>query len=118
MIKVNIMKNYLFKKPWPLACIVVIVLGACDPVDDGKGLDELVTGEKVMRHLQEFNRIAEENNGNRSSGTSGYEASIQYVKDLLDSKFKVQEQEFKYKHFKELENPQMSIVSPLSVIHI
>ena len=91
---------------------MVIVLGACDPVDDGKGLDELVTGEKVMRHLQEFNRIAEENNGNRSSGTSGYEASIQYVKYLLDSKFKVQEQEFKYKHFKELENPRMSIVSP------
>lgn len=44
---------------------------------------ECVTAEGVYEHLQAFQRIAEENGGNRASVTPGYDASVDYVVDVL-----------------------------------
>lgn len=42
-----------------------------------------VTGKAVHRHLQAFQRIADANDNNRATGTSGYEESARYVERTL-----------------------------------
>ncbi|HVH22573.1 MAG TPA: M28 family peptidase [Pseudonocardia sp.] len=42
-----------------------------------------VTGDGVYRHLQELQRIADANGGNRALGTPGYDASVDYVAGVL-----------------------------------
>jgi Zn-dependent M28 family amino/carboxypeptidase len=42
-----------------------------------------VTGDGVFRHLQELQRIADANAGNRALGTPGYDASVDYVAGVL-----------------------------------
>lgn len=42
-----------------------------------------VTGKAVYRHLQQFQKIADAHDGNRATGTSGYEASARYVEKTL-----------------------------------
>jgi len=46
-------------------------------------MQEVVTLEGVMRHLEAFQRIAENNGGNRSAATPGYEKSAAYVARAL-----------------------------------
>jgi aminopeptidase S len=41
--------------------------------------------ENVKAHLAEFQRIADENGGDRSHGSAGYQASIDYIKGQLDA---------------------------------
>ena len=38
-----------------------------------------VPSGKVLEHLEVFQAIANANNGNRASGTSGYRGSVDYV---------------------------------------
>ncbi|MGF0118524.1 M20/M25/M40 family metallo-hydrolase [Promicromonospora sp. Marseille-Q5078] len=49
----------------------------------GPDLSKKVTGERVFRHLEELQEIADENGGNRAAGTEGYEESAQYVEKVL-----------------------------------
>ncbi|QHC02284.1 M20/M25/M40 family metallo-hydrolase [Epidermidibacterium keratini] len=44
-----------------------------------------VTLEAVTEHLEQFQAIADANDGNRGAGTSGYEASAQYVEQTLQA---------------------------------
>jgi hypothetical protein len=53
-----------------------------DPVLPGR-LVGAVTGDGVFRHLQELQRIADANAGNRALGTPGYDASVDYVAGVL-----------------------------------
>ncbi|MEY1674842.1 MULTISPECIES: M28 family metallopeptidase [Gordonia] len=46
-------------------------------------LGEAVTIENVMAHVRAFRQIADNNGGNRAAGTSGYDASLDYVAGLL-----------------------------------
>ena len=58
-------------------------------------LRKAVTVEGVMKHLNALQDIADENNGNRAAGTSGYDASADYVKGVLEAAgYDVTEQEF------------------------
>nr|WP_296773050.1 M28 family peptidase [Rhodococcus sp. (in: high G+C Gram-positive bacteria)] len=67
---------------------------------DGPGLADAVTGDAVVAHLQELERIATDNNGNRAAGTSGYDASVDYVKGKLESAgFDVETPEFEFDQF-------------------
>ncbi|WP_370890591.1 M20/M25/M40 family metallo-hydrolase [Janibacter sp. GXQ6167] len=53
--------------------------------------------ENVMKHLQEFERIAKDHDGNRAAGTSGYEATAQYVeKELRKAGFAPKRQYFDF----------------------
>ncbi|AOW93286.1 amidohydrolase [Rhodococcus sp. WMMA185] len=70
------------------------------PPLDASALAASVTQDGVMRHLEELQRIADENDGNRASGTSGYAASVDYVAGILeDSGFDVQTPEFEFQKF-------------------
>ncbi|MGR2753788.1 M28 family peptidase [Agromyces arachidis] len=46
---------------------------------------ECVTPEGAMEHLQALQAIADANDDNRAAGTSGYEASVDYVTGVLEA---------------------------------
>jgi aminopeptidase S len=49
-----------------------------------------VSDARAMKHLQAMQKIADQHGGNRAAGTSGYDASVEYVVDVLrDSGFKI-----------------------------
>ncbi|AEG45618.1 M20/M25/M40 family metallo-hydrolase [Isoptericola variabilis] len=56
---------------------------AAPPEMPGKDLSKHVTGERVFKHLEAFQAIADAHGGNRAMGTSGYEASAEYVESVL-----------------------------------
>ena len=59
-----------------------------------------VTGDGVYRHLQELQRIADANAGNRALGTPGYDASVDYVVGVLrGAGYTVQTPEFTARRF-------------------
>lgn len=51
---------------------------------DTHALREAVTVEGMRRHLTQFQEIAEANDGLRTSGTPGYDASAAYVREMLE----------------------------------
>ena len=51
--------------------------------NDSKTITKAVTAERVYRHLEAFQEIADAHDGNRAAGTSGYEASAVYVEETL-----------------------------------
>nr|MDT0663413.1 M28 family peptidase [Micromonospora sp. DSM 115978] len=46
-------------------------------------LRHLVTADGVMKHLREFQRIADRNGGNRASGSAGYDVSLDYAEKVF-----------------------------------
>ena len=61
---------------------------------------ESVTVNRVNEHLAAFQAIADENEGTRASGTAGYDASVEYVKQTLEEAgYNVELQEFAFEFF-------------------
>jgi Zn-dependent M28 family amino/carboxypeptidase len=59
-----------------------------------------VTGDGAFRHIEELQRIADANNGNRALGTPGYDASVEYVaRTLRDAGYAVETPEFPARSF-------------------
>lgn len=59
-----------------------------------------VTSDAVAGHLEQFEKIAASNGGNRAAGTPGYDASVEYVVNLLeDNGFDVETPEFAFSSF-------------------
>ena len=59
-----------------------------------------VTGDNAFRHLEELQRIADANSGNRALGTPGYDASVEYVaRTLRDAGYTVETPEFTARSF-------------------
>ncbi|KAK6348737.1 hypothetical protein TWF718_006524 [Orbilia javanica] len=57
---------------------------SCPPVDS-KGVQRLVTKNKLMKNLKDLETIANWNGGNRAFNTPGYTASLNYIKSQLDT---------------------------------
>ena len=51
---------------------------------DASRLRQAVDAEDIKEHLKDLQDIALANDGNRASGQSGHEASVDYVEDVLD----------------------------------
>lgn len=49
----------------------------------GQRLERAVTAQRIREHLERFQQIATRNDGNRSLGTEGYDASVRYVVNRL-----------------------------------
>ncbi|VEG51447.1 aminopeptidase Y [Mycolicibacterium aurum] len=65
------------------------------PVDLGPDLSNKVGIDGVYRHLVKLQEIADANDGNRADGSPGYQASVDYVAQMLrDRGFDVQTPEF------------------------
>jgi Zn-dependent M28 family amino/carboxypeptidase len=75
-------------------------------------LEDAVTVAAILGHLREFERIADENDGNRAAGTPGHEATLAYVEEQLrDAGLDVEEQDFEFPEF-ELTGPSELGVGP------
>ena len=62
-----------------------------------------------MAHLKKLQEIADANDGNRALGTSGYDASVDYVaKTLRDKGFDVQTPEFEV-HLPFADEPSLTV---------
>ncbi|MGL4306704.1 MAG: M28 family peptidase [Mycobacteriaceae bacterium] len=86
------------------ASLVVAGCGSSPSVDsaDLNDIVQKVRLENLVGHLQKLEDIATANNGNRAAGTSGYDASVDYVVGLLrDKGFEVQTPEFEFTKFEE-----------------
>jgi Zn-dependent M28 family amino/carboxypeptidase len=72
------------------------------PKVSSQQLQDAVTVGGVLKHERVFQRIANRNDGNRASGTSGYDASADYVaKRLKKAGYRVRVQEFTFPKFTE-----------------
>jgi Zn-dependent M28 family amino/carboxypeptidase len=80
---------------------------------DGAKLRKALTVKGMLRHEQALQRISEENGGTRVSGTSGYDASVDYVvSQLTKAGYKPVVQPFEFAFFQELTPPTFEQVSP------
>ena len=60
-------------------------------------LQAAVSAENISVHLDAFQAIADANGGNRAAGTSGYDASAEYVEQQLEEAgYKTERQPFSY----------------------
>jgi hypothetical protein len=87
--------------------------GACHrPGQRGK-LRKAVAVAGILQHERAFQRIANNNDGTRASGTPGYNASADYViKKLRKAGYKVKRQTFTFPFFRELAPSELSLTSP------
>jgi len=74
---------------------------------------ECVTLEGVREHQAAFQAIADANNGIRTSGTPGYDASVDYVVDRMEAAgYDVTVQDFQFQTFIVLTPPILEQVAP------
>ena len=79
---------------------------------------ECVTLEGVMEHEHAFQAIADANNGHRASGSSGYNASVDYVmKRMRDAGYSVSKQAFDYNAFEDLGGSTLAQTAPNQVTY-
>lgn len=85
---------------------------AVDQVDTQR-LREAVTVSGILGHERVFQRIANENDGTRASGTPGYKASADYVRQTLrQAGYQVRLQKFDFNFFQELGPAELREVTP------
>src|SRR5690606_14097444 len=76
--------------------------GPANAHPDPTSLAQKVVASAVKKHLYKFQQIADAHNGNRAAGTSGYDASRDYVADQLrKAGYKVTLQAFEFPFFAE-----------------
>jgi len=116
----------MFKKPllaFALVCGVVVVGGPAASAGSSScanrnnntvnKLLECVTVDGVRTHQAALQAIADANNGIRTSGTPGYDASAAYVADTLEAAgYDVTVQEFNFQTFIQLSPTVLERVSP------
>ena len=101
----------------PLVALTLVLAlagpaSAVDDIDSSK-LRKAVTVGGILAHERVFQRIANQNDGTRASGTPGYDASAAYVKKTLKKAgYKVTEQTFTFPFFRELAPAVLERVSP------
>ena len=73
---------------------------------------------RLKHHQKKLENIASLNDGNRASGTSGYEKSKNYIVcKLKKARYNITVQEFEFPFFAENSDPKFEQISPESVIY-
>ncbi|HLF41972.1 MAG TPA: M28 family metallopeptidase [Acidimicrobiia bacterium] len=93
---------------------------ACDHrVHTVKKLLECVTVQGVREHQKALQRIADRNDGTRASGTSGYDASVDYVvKKMRAAGYLVTVDPFSFDFFEQLAPSEFEQTSPGTVQYV
>lgn len=107
-----------------LLCIVVASIAtlnwpvlAIDDIDS-TALRSVIEVEEIWEHLEKFQDIAAENDGNRASGLPGFDMSANYVGHaLLEAGYQVFVQPFDFPFFQELSEPELEQISPSYVAY-
>ncbi len=95
-----------------LAGSAVPVATAAPPTDTAE-LQDAVSVEGIVEHLQAFQEIADANGGTRASGTPGYDASVAYVVERLEAAgYDVTVQTFPFPFFQALSPGELERISP------
>jgi Zn-dependent M28 family amino/carboxypeptidase len=100
------------------ACIAGIALPggvSAAPTTNSQALRDAVNVPGMQDHMAALQAIADANGGTRASGTPGYDASLEYVKDQLEETgyYDVTVQEFLYDVFRDVPPAdEMERVSP------
>ena len=82
---------------------------ATPATDFASSLQKRVTADAMMVHLKKLQEIADAHDGNRALGTSGYDASVDYVANTLrDKGFDVQTPEFEV-HLPYADEPALTV---------
>ena len=94
--------------------------GKCERNNNSvRKLLECVTLRGVLQHEKAFQRIADRNDGNRASGTSGYDKSLKYVEwRMKKAGYKVSRQEFEFNKFNDLGGSELEQTSPNDVAYV
>jgi Zn-dependent M28 family amino/carboxypeptidase len=97
-----------------IALLVSVPTATTAPGTDTSALRNAVEASGVMAHQTAFQNIANANGGTRASGTPGYDASLAYVKALLEATgyYDVTVQTFLFDAFRELATPVFERLSP------
>jgi Zn-dependent M28 family amino/carboxypeptidase len=97
-------------------CVAPAAEAAKKPTDGdnaSKKLRKAVSAQGMFKHLQNFQRIADDNGGNRASGFQGYGGSVEYVTSQLRAAgYNPTTQVFDFVTFQELSDPVLREVSP------
>ena len=87
--------------------------------NNSKKLLECVTLDGVRTHQAAFQAIADANGGTRASGTPGYDASADYVADLMEAAgYNVTVQTFVFDTFRQLGPSTLQQTAPGSVTYV
>jgi Zn-dependent M28 family amino/carboxypeptidase len=96
--------------------VALTALAACSSSDSAPAADPprdvagKVTADGMYTHLRKLQEIADANRGSRSEGTPGYDASVDYVVQVLKDKgFDVQTPEFERLDRTEGGNPTLTV---------
>jgi Zn-dependent M28 family amino/carboxypeptidase len=104
--------------PLAVSAIVAGLVGpaTADPVDRTREFRRAVTVRGIRQHQAAFQEIADAHGGTRAAGTSGYEASVDYVVDRLErAGYTPEVQEFTFGAFSEGEAPELEQTAPVNV---
>ena len=103
--------------PLALGLMVPTSASAIDDVNTKK-LRAGVTVSGILQHERALQRIANDNDGTRASGTPGYNASVEYVKQRLKrAGYTVTIQEFTFPFFRNLAPGTLAQVSPTATTY-
>jgi Zn-dependent M28 family amino/carboxypeptidase len=97
------------------AALVTVSAQPASAVDEinTKKLRDAVTVGGILGHERALQRIANQNDGTRASGTPGYAASVNYVKNTMKAAgYTVKEQPFTFPFFRELAPAELSQLTP------
>ena len=102
---------------WAAVTATVVMLTACSTGDRTPAAGELaralaaeITADAMVTHLDRLQEIADAASGTRAEGTSGYDASVDYVSQVLrDNGFEVQTPEFEVLDRSEGGNPALRV---------
>eukprot|EP01112_Ceratiomyxa_fruticulosa_P011119 TRINITY_DN2993_c0_g1_i1.p1 TRINITY_DN2993_c0_g1~~TRINITY_DN2993_c0_g1_i1.p1 ORF type:complete len:499 (-),score=134.61 TRINITY_DN2993_c0_g1_i1:80-1576(-) len=105
-----------------LVVVVIVITGTFVGIQlnkkKGEGetplLRDYVTAATVMNGLNDLWKIAQENNGTRAAGTTGYEASVNYILgQLKQTDYEVSVQLFNFSSLIVVEPPTLEQVNPV-----
>ena len=89
----------------------MVDFGLIDPVrPDSRRLVAAVTADNAYEHLERFQAIADAHGDNRASGLPGYDASVEYVVERLETAgYEVDVQAFDFDFFQELGEARIEV---------
>jgi Zn-dependent M28 family amino/carboxypeptidase len=103
--------------PLTLGLLMPTSASAIDEVNTKK-LRTAVTVNGILQHERQFQRIANDNDGTRASGTPGYDASAQYVaRTLRRAGYRVSLQEFTFPFFRNTAPGTLAQTSPNQITY-
>ena len=97
---------------------VLALVAACGadeepPPDEAERLRSAVTAEGILQHALRFEEIANANGGNRAAGTTGYDASADYVaEELRNAGYDVAVRPFEIPYYDEILPARLELVAP------